>query len=435
MSGVANMTARPADGAGDAAAADRAAGAVDADAADGSGAADSPAGRFPLAAALSQILVAFTIEFDNEFEHQMPHRTTRHGSTGPGAGVRRPPWLVSMAMWEHCMRFIPEEGIPAAELARRAQLTGHSMQTVLRRMGKWWGYLVVQPDPADTRAKPPQAAWLVRPTSAGRRAQEIWAPLTGMIEERWRDRFGRAEIEQFCAALQGIVVQLDVRLPDYLPVGELAGGEPPPMLAPAPRSASALEDAESAADRTLSALLSKVLMVFARDFERDSDLSLGIYTSGRAHRLEISANVLRVLDEQGVRVQDVPRRTGVAKMTIDNWLGALEEHRYLVVGPDPAGSRFRVARLTPRGRQALDTYRQWVDGVEQQWAGRFGEPSVQTLRAALERLGLAGEPAAAALIRRGLEPYPDGWRAQVRTPPTLPHYPVISPRGGFPDGS
>jgi hypothetical protein len=53
-------------------------------------------GRLPLSALLSQVLVAFTIECDNEFERQMSHRTSNYGSTaGRGAG----PWLVSMAMW------------------------------------------------------------------------------------------------------------------------------------------------------------------------------------------------------------------------------------------------------------------------------------------------------------------------------------------------
>jgi hypothetical protein len=40
-----------------------------------------------------------------------------------------------------------------------------------------------------------------------------------------------------------------------------------------------------------------------------------------------------------------------------------------------------------------------------------------------------------ALLLEGAKPYPDGWRAQVKAPSTLPHYPVISMRGGFPDGS
>jgi hypothetical protein len=44
----------------------------------------------PLLALLSQVLVAFTIEF----ERQMPHRTTLHGPSAIGDG----PWLVSMVM-------------------------------------------------------------------------------------------------------------------------------------------------------------------------------------------------------------------------------------------------------------------------------------------------------------------------------------------------
>ena len=60
------------------------------------------AGRLPLSALLSQVLVAFTIECDNEFERQMPHRTSNYGITA-GRGT---PWLVSMAMWWTCMRFV-----------------------------------------------------------------------------------------------------------------------------------------------------------------------------------------------------------------------------------------------------------------------------------------------------------------------------------------
>jgi hypothetical protein len=40
-----------------------------------------PPDHLPLPALLSQALVAFTIEFDNEFERQVPHRTTNHGAT------------------------------------------------------------------------------------------------------------------------------------------------------------------------------------------------------------------------------------------------------------------------------------------------------------------------------------------------------------------
>jgi hypothetical protein len=64
-------------------------------------------GRFELSALLSQALVAFTIELDNEFEHLMPHRTTSHGAPGTVQGA---PWLVSMVMWCNCMRLLRPEG-------------------------------------------------------------------------------------------------------------------------------------------------------------------------------------------------------------------------------------------------------------------------------------------------------------------------------------
>jgi hypothetical protein len=46
------------------------------------------ASPLPLSALLSQVLVAFTIELDNEFEHRMPHHTAKH------RGSRDVPWLV-----------------------------------------------------------------------------------------------------------------------------------------------------------------------------------------------------------------------------------------------------------------------------------------------------------------------------------------------------
>jgi hypothetical protein len=120
--------------------------------------------RLPLSALLSRTLVAFTIEFDNEFERQMPHRTTRHGSS---EGGRSNPWLASMVMWLKFMRFIPADGISARELQLLTGLTPKSLTAWLTRLGKWWGYLTVD------------RAGVVRPTAGGRLAQTIWLPLTG----------------------------------------------------------------------------------------------------------------------------------------------------------------------------------------------------------------------------------------------------------------
>jgi hypothetical protein len=53
------------------------------------------------------------------------------------------------------------------------------------------------------------------------------------------------------------------------------------------------------------------------------------------------------------------------------------------------------------------------------------------LRASLEPLA-AGDPPP---LFAGLEPYPDNWRASVRPPVILPHFPMVLHRGGYPDGS
>ena len=104
--------------------------------------------------------MAFIIEFDNEFEQQMPHRTSGHGWT---PGKNKVPWLVSTAMWSTCMRFVGNGGITVGELARRAR-TGTNLAGMQR-----WGYITVAPDPADTRPKPPPADWASMPPPAAAR--------------------------------------------------------------------------------------------------------------------------------------------------------------------------------------------------------------------------------------------------------------------------
>src|SRR5215467_2498634 len=167
------------------------------------------AARLPLSALLSQVLVAFTIECDNEFERQVPHRTSNYGSTaGGGTGF----WLVSMAMWWTCMRFVGEDGIAVAELTRRAR-TGTNLPRMLR-----WGYISVEPDPADPRPKPPRSDRVIHATRAGRQAQDVWRPLTGIMEARWAARFDADGIASLRESLQVIAAQLDPALPDCLPI-------------------------------------------------------------------------------------------------------------------------------------------------------------------------------------------------------------------------
>ena len=148
----------------------------------------------PLPTLLSHALLAFTIEFDNEAEGQIIHRTNKHGAS---PGSRQGPWLVSLLMWANCMQFIDKKGVSVRELESRARTT-----TNLAGMERW-GYIVVEPYPADPRPKPPRSAWVVRSTVAGRKAQEIWRPLFGVTEKRWQERFGKDEIDELREAPGG----------------------------------------------------------------------------------------------------------------------------------------------------------------------------------------------------------------------------------------
>ena len=110
-------------------------------------------------------------------------------------------------------------------------------------------------------------------------------------------------------------------------------------------------------------------------------------------------------------------------------LGILQKKRVAEVAPDQTAKRGKIVRLTPKGREAQQAYLNRLAGIEERWQKSFGRDTIGTLRQRLERV--VGEPA----LGQGLEPYPDGWRAKVPKPLTLPHYPMVLHRGGFPDGS
>lgn len=362
-----------------------------------------------LTALLSALFVAFTIEFDNTFENRMPHRTTNHGKTlGPGPK----PWLVSMAMWVLVMRLVPEEGIPTRDLIRRSQLDAKNMRGLVQRLGKWWGYLEVSPDPAH----------VVRPTEAGRMAQGVWSPLTDEIEGRWNDRFGQSTVDDLREALTTLVARLDVELPDYL--GHSAG-------------LTSQQVAGGDGRLSLSALLSKVLQALAMDFDGHSDLALDVYTGGVGSRLPICANVLRLLggeaDGDGVAVSELPARSGVGQMSVDNWIGILDKRGYVAVATETVGRRRRLARLTDKGTQARDAYLAWTESLDGRWPTASAKADLRRVRRAAE--AIAGKVGPGSPLWEGIEPYPDGWRSEIPPRQVLPHFPVVSHRGGFPDGT
>jgi DNA-binding MarR family transcriptional regulator len=371
--------------------------------------------HLPLPTLISQALVAFTIEFDNEFEHQMPHRTTAFSA----ANTRDGPWLVSLVMFSNFMQFVGEQGIKVTELQRQARIAKLSLDGMRR-----WGYVLVAPAPADSRPKPPLRDWIVRPTAKGRQAQQIWRPLFAVIEQRWQDRFGKRQIDDLRESLHEVVSRIDLDLPEYLPV--LGYG----LVTQVPdfQRKSDSSNPTVAANLPLSALLSQVLLVFILDFERESALSLAI-----------SANIIRLLTEEGVRISDLPRLSGVSKEAVKTSLNFLEKRGYVVIKPDPSAAKTKLICLTAKGLKAQLDYHQRVAAIEEKWQSRFGKAAIRNLRNALEPLvgkPKLGEPTAELCpLFQALKPHSDGWRAAVPEPETLPHHPMVLHRGGYPDGS
>src|SRR5688500_12510660 len=123
----------------------------------------------PLSTLLSHVLVAYTIELDNEFER-------RFEEAGGGARV------VSVVMWSNFLRFV-DDGIAVGQLADAAGLQKGRMLSTLGGMERW-RYVVVaaagarQPPTAKRdgwgSARRLRSDWVVRRTPAGQTAAAIW---------------------------------------------------------------------------------------------------------------------------------------------------------------------------------------------------------------------------------------------------------------------
>jgi hypothetical protein len=393
-----------------------------------------------VSALLSQVLVAFTVEFDNEFERRM-------GEAGyPGARL-------SLMVWTNLMRFVGADAISVRNLAVQALAPEKQIKFELGCLEKW-GFVVLQPDPADDRpvatamhrqsgrerrigwgsGRGIRTDWMVRLTSKGHTASEIWPPLFGAIERRWETRFGKDEISRLQQTLMSVVGQFEVELPHGLPWNWEGSIEFPPH---GKRAGGRL---------SLPTLISQLLLMFRLEFDRESPTPL-----------EMCANTLRVLGEKPVRVAEIPRLTGGSPETSGiGW----QIKPYVVVEPDPAASRGKVVRLSPRGLWAQQTYHRLVAEIEKRWETRFGKEAIGRLRESLQGLfdrrsgdrpllseGLIPPPGSAragdqapalgrhdvgAAARQRMRDLVAQTEAFVRDPAgTLPHYPLWDMNRGF----
>ena len=345
--------------------------------------------RLPISALLSQVLVAFTVEFDNEFEREMMERGY------PGARLS---WVI----WASLFQFAAEGEISVADLAARA-LAPQTRMTLELGCLERWGFVVLESEAGGGRSsrmkregwgsgRGIRPKWRVRLTASGREACAIWPPLFGQMEERWQKRFGGEDIGRLRQLLQVPLSQIDVELPLALPPDWAVAGK-------FPSRASHRADDLSPSNLPLLTLFSQALLVFAMEFDRESKAPLAL-----------CANVLRVLGEKPEKIAEIPRLTGASpERSAIGW----QLKPYVVVEADAAGGRGKVARLTPAGLKAQAKYHQLTAEIEGRWRVRFGASVVDELRESLLRL-----VDARGLLSKGMEP-PPGIARAGDAPPAL----------------
>jgi DNA-binding MarR family transcriptional regulator len=382
--------------------------------------------EFSLPALLSQALVAYTIELDNEFERRMAHRTTDYGVSGDD---KHAVWLTSFAMWANVMQYVRPAGISSGELYQRARVTKAGLRISLMGLRRW-GYVAIGEGPSDDGQRRVARGWVIHPTAAGSVAQKIWQALPDEIERRWDSRFGNKICDELRSSLATVVREIDLNLPEYFPIlryglfSDALTGRKPSSESESGRSLRTVRVESGAQPErpALYALLSKVLLAFTLDFEHESDVSLAM-----------SANLVRVLAEGDVSVRDLPRKSGVSTEAITMALGYLEKRGFVKTVAAEVSGRSAIIGLTAKGRKAQEAVTRRLGDIEAGWRDRFGAKMIERLRSALEEV--VGNGSAASPLFGAITPNPNGWRARVAGPATLPHQIMVLHRGGYPDGS
>jgi hypothetical protein len=347
--------------------------------------------ELPLSTLLSQALVAFTIEADHLFECRMPHCTSESRKRGePIAG----PWLISMPFWANGLKHVDADGMTIRSLVDRALIGDRFLLGTNPGLVRW-GYLRLEP--GTTSPKKLASDWTVVPTADGLLAQRTWAPVPGEVDALWYERW--REVEPLRDALKRVVASADRELPDHLPINAHKH----------PRVSFPHRPPRPVVNLDVGTLLAKALLLFTLEVETITPAAL-------VH----SANVLRVLTDGPVHQRDLPRAMGVAKETAAVITGQVQRDGHLTI------STSKEISITDSGRRAVAAAEEAVAAVEADWP--------RELRTRLEPLvgdGTLDRSALADAIRP-----PEGtWRERRPTPLTLPHHPVVSHRGGYPDGS
>jgi DNA-binding MarR family transcriptional regulator len=89
---------------------------------------------------------------------------------------------------------------------------------------------------------------------------------------------------------------------------------------------------------------------------------------------------------EGLRPSQLADRVGITKQSVNDLLGHLEQHGYLLRGPDSADGRARVIRLTTKGRRLEQTIYAEAGAAQLRIAEILGPQRFAQLHSSLELL-------------------------------------------------
>ena len=268
-----------------------------------------------------------------------------------------------------------------------------------------WRYITVGPDPSDRRARIPRGDWIVRRTPAGAVAAGHWEPLGVEVEDRWSQRYGAHAVAELRQALQTMAGESAARLPGYLP-----------QLDNHLRTTVPESDETVCGEPGLLTALSNCLHLFAIEFETDFPVGLAV-----------AANVLRVLDTDGVHLRNIQLSAGISAVAVRWSLRALESE-WAEQRQDANAAHGKVVHLSRKGARLRNQYFDRTREIELAWSHRHRN-AVDTVRSRLAEF--TADP---GVLQSGLVPPGPSWRPA--TPPAvLPDFPVVLYRGAFPDGA
>jgi hypothetical protein len=121
-------------------------------------------------------------------------------------------------------------------------------------------------------------------------------------------------------------------------------------------------------DRAVNVLLSRALISLTRAYER---------TDPDAPTLPFYADLLRVLDDEGIGLREIPARARISKRVVTTLVNSSEKAGLLT-------NETKVVRLTDAGTLARAAGEKTLAAAEAAWTSSVGESKAMKLRAALE---------------------------------------------------